>query len=111
MASVIKRGNTYTIRVSLGYDINGKQIQKFTTWKPSPGMTKAQIEKELERQKILFEEKCRSGRVLDSSTRFGDYAEYWMQEYAEKQLRASTISGYKLMLRRIVPALGHIRLE
>ena len=111
MASVIKRGNTYTIRVSLGYAINGKQIQKFTTWKPSPGMTKAQIEKELERQKILFEEKCRSGRVLDSSTRFGDYAEYWMQEYAEKQLRASTISGYKLMLRRIVPALGHIRLE
>jgi len=32
------------------------------TWKPEPGMTAKQIEKELERQKILFEERCRTGR-------------------------------------------------
>lgn len=111
MASVLKRGNTYTIRVSLGYDVTGKQIQKFTTWKPSPGMTKAQIERELERQKVLFEEKCRSGKVLDGSIRFGDYIEYWVKEYAEKQLRASTVAGYNIMIRRITAALGHIRLE
>lgn len=111
MASVTKRGNTYTIRVSLGYDVSGRQIQKFTTWKPSPGMTEAQIKKEIERQKVLFEEKCLSGKVLDSSIKFGDYAEYWMTEYAEKQLRASTVAGYRQMLRRITPAIGHIRLE
>lgn len=27
------------------------------TWKPTPGMTKKQIEKELDRQTVLFEEK------------------------------------------------------
>lgn len=111
MASTTKRGDTYTIRVSLGYDNSGKQLQKFTTWKPAPGMSEKQIEKELERQKVLFEEKCRSGRLLDSSIKFADFAEYWLSEYAEKQLRPSTVAGYKLMLQRIIPAIGHIRLE
>ena len=111
MASVTKRGGTYTIRVSLGYDSTGKQIQKFTTWKPSPGMTQAQIDRELERQKVLFEEKCREGSVLDSTTRFADFAEYWMTEYAEKSLRPSTVAGYRQMLTRIIPAIGHISLS
>ena len=111
MASVTKRGGTYTIRVSLGYDSTGRQIQKFTTWKPSPGMTQAQIERELERQKVLFEEKCRDGSVLDSTTRFAAYADYWMSEYAEKKLRASTVAGYRQMLTRITPAIGHIALS
>ena len=111
MASSTKRGDTYTIRVSLGYDSKGKQIQKFTTWKPDPGMTEKQIEKELERQKVIFEEKCKIGRVLDGSIKFADYAEYWMAEYAEKQLRPSTIAFYKLMLKRINEGIGHINLE
>lgn len=111
MASVTKRGNGYTIRVSLGYDITGKQIQKFMTWKPAPGMTQKQVEKELERQKILFEEKCRSGQTFGGAIRFADFIDYWKKEYAEKNLRATTLSGYNEMLDRIVRAMGHIRLE
>ena len=45
MATVTKRGDTYRIRVSCGYDINDKQIMRSMTWKPTPGMTKKQIEK------------------------------------------------------------------
>ena len=111
MASITKRNGTYTIRVSLGYDSAGKQIQKFTTWKPAPGMTEAQIKKELERQKVLFDEKCRSGKILDGSIRFSDFSEYWLTEYADKQLRPTTVAGYRFMLRRILPAVGHIRLD
>lgn len=111
MASATKRGDSYILRASLGYDSAGKQVQKFSTWKPEPGMTARQIEKELERQKVLFEEKCRSGRLLDSSTKFADFSGYWLSEYAEKKLRASTVAGYRDMLKRINPAIGHIRLE
>ena len=111
MANVRKRGDTYTIRVSLGYDSAGRQIEKYKTWKPAPGMTEKQIEKELERQKVLFEDKCRSGRILDGSIRFEDFAEYWLTEYADKQLRPSTVAGYRHMLRRILPAIGHIKLD
>jgi len=111
MATIRKRGDSYIIRVSCGYDSKGKQIEKYMTWNPSSGMTQKQIDKELERQKILFEEKCRSGSVLDSSVKFADFAEYWMTEYAEKQLRPKTVEGYKHMLKRINPAIGHIRLD
>lgn len=111
MASVQKRGNTYIIRVSLGYDGNGRQIQKFMTWKPSSGMSEKQIEKELERQKVLFEDKCRTGQFLDGSIRFADFAEYWMKEYAVKNLRPTTVARYRDLLGRILPAIGHIRLD
>ena len=48
----MKRGNSYRIRVSCGYDINGKQVFQMKTWTPEEGMTAAQIKKELQRQTL-----------------------------------------------------------
>lgn len=64
MPTITKRNDTYKITVSAGYDINGKQIRRYMTWKPPSGMTAKQIEKEAQRQAILFEEKVRSGTYL-----------------------------------------------
>ena len=47
MANIRKRGNTYQIRVSCGYDVRGVQQFQSKTWKPEEGMTPKQIEKEL----------------------------------------------------------------
>ena len=109
MATVRKRGNTYQIRVSCGYDSGGKQIEKAMTWKPSAGMTQRQIEKELERQKVLFEEKCMTGQFLDGNITFAEFTERWFKDYAEKQLRSRTVTRYKELMRRITPAIGHIK--
>ena len=66
MATVRKRGDTYQITVSGGYDIiTGKQIRYYLTWKPDPKMTKSQIEKELKKQIRIFEEKCQNGQGID----------------------------------------------
>lgn len=111
MATITKRGDTYKITVSSGYDIDGKQIRKHLTWTPAPGMTARQITKELERQKVLFEEKCRTGQVLDGGIRLADFAERWFTDYAEQQLRLSTVAGYRRLMKKILPALGHIRLD
>lgn len=111
MPTITKRNSTYRITVSCGYDLTGKQIRRSMTWKPAPGMTARQIEREVERQAILFEEKCRSGQFLDGAVRFADFADYWMEEYAKKQLRPTTVSGYVHMLERINAAIGHIRLD
>ncbi len=110
MASITKRNNTF-IRVSLGYDGLGKQIQRFKTWKLEPNMTPKQIEKELERQKVLFEEQCNSGSFMGGNMKFSDFADYWLKEYAEKELRPKTITDYKILLKRINAAIGHIRLD
>ena len=53
-------------------------------WKPEPGMTKRQIQKELDRQVMLFEEKCRNGQVLEDNIKFAEFAEKWFTDYAEK---------------------------
>ena len=73
MASIKKRGTSYLIKVSLGYSADGNQQAKFLTWTPPAGMTKRQIEKELNRQAVLFEEQCRNGKILNDNIRFGDF--------------------------------------
>ena len=89
MASIRKRNNTYTIRVFCGYDSNHKQISKYMTYKPEPGMTAKQIEKEVQRQATLFEERCRRGQVLDENITFAEFAETWLAD-KEKDLRPKT---------------------
>ena len=64
MATVQRRGDTYRITASAGYDTEGRQIRKSMTWRPAPGMTERQIAKELERQKVLFDEQVKGGRYL-----------------------------------------------
>ena len=95
MSTIEKRGDAYKIIVSCGYDLNGKQIRRRMTWKPEDGMTARQIKKELDRQAVLFEEKCRNGQVLDGNIKFAEFAEKWFTEYAEKQLRPTTVAGYR----------------
>lgn len=50
MATIKKRGDSYSIRVSCGYNSKGKQMIQSMTWKPEPGMTSKQIDKEVNRQ-------------------------------------------------------------
>ena len=111
MATIKKRGNSYSIRVSCGYDVQGKQIVHSMTWKPEAGMTAKQEEKEVQRQAVLFEDRCKKGLYLNGNIRFADFAEKWFTDYAEKQLKAITIYRLKFMLKQINLAIGHIPLE
>ena len=61
MATIKKRGDSYSIRVSCGYNSKGKQMIQSMTWKPEEGMTTKQIEKEVNRQAVMFEEACNKG--------------------------------------------------
>lgn len=111
MATITKRGGTYRIKVSCGYSADGRQITRSTTWKPDPGMTKRQEEKELNRQATLFEERVKTGQFIGSNIKFADFVETWFKDYAEKQLRPNTIAGYTSLKARTNAAIGHIRLD
>ena len=100
MATVVKRNNAYRITVSCGYDMTGKQIRKTMTWKPEPNMTAKQIEKEVQRQATLFEERCLKGQVLDENIRFAEFAEIWMKD-RKNDLRPRTYARYESLLPRI----------
>lgn len=110
MATIKKRGNSYLIRVSCGYDVNGRHKEQSMTWKPDEGMTKRQIEKELNRQAVMFEEACNHG-FRTSAMKFQELAEEWFENYAKNTLRSTTYERMKQLTHRVYPAIGHLRID
>lgn len=110
MATIQKRGKSYLISASCGYDGTGKQIRKTTTWKPDSGMTARQEKKAVEAAAVRFEDQVQSGQYIDPTITFEEFSEKWLQDYAEPQLEIDTVMGYKMMLPQIFSAIGHIKL-
>ena len=106
-----KTGTSYLIRVSCGYDTKGRQVVQSMTWKPSPDMTPKQIKKELERQAVLFEEKCNAKEVGSGAVKFQNFAEEWFKKYAEPNLRPRTVARLHDLEERTYTAIGHIRID
>ena len=111
MANIKRRGNSYSIRVSAGYDTTGKQIVKSMTWKIPTGMSDKKAEKEANHVAALFEEQVRTGQTAERKIKFADFADKWFSDYADTQLRPKTIARAKGLMERIIPALGHIYLD
>ncbi len=111
MSTARKKGRGYEIRVSCGIDINGKKLGKSKTWIPDEGMTQKQIEKELARQKVLFEEEVKNGICPDNKIRFVDFSKRWMDEYAKVNLTIKTYARYEIYLKRINQGIGHLKLK
>lgn len=115
MAQIVKKTNkngqvSYLIRVSEGYRSDGTQIKRSMTYTPEKGMTARQIEKEVQRQAVLFEENCANGLYINPSITLEKFVETWWTEYAQKHLKEKTLQGYRQYLSRILPALGHLKL-
>ena len=112
MATVEKRGKSYRITVAAGIDLNGKQIRHRFVWTPDEKLTPRQVEKELNRQVVRFEEQVKTGSTaLDGNVRFVDFAERYMRDYGHLSLKPTTLSNYERNLGRINQAIGHIRLK
>lgn len=110
MATIQKRGDSYSIRVSCGYDSKGKQVIQSMTWKPEPKMTAKQIEKELNRQAVMFEEACNKG-YQSKAIKFEVFAEQWFEEYARPNLRNTTYERMLQLRKRVYSAIGHLRMD
>lgn len=107
-----KRGKGYRLKAYDGYDANGKQITRTKTWVPDAGMTEKQIEKEVNRQLILFEEEVRSGTFTSTNIKFEVMAESFFEqieiEGKMKQLWRDRLKNCKA---RTYQAIGHIRMD
>lgn len=109
MATIEKRNNSYRIIASCGY-AGGRQVKKRMTWTPEPGMTPKQIEKELNKQAVLFEEQCQKGYITSGKTTFSEFSDEWMLRKKD-ELKPRTYARYESMLPRIKAAIGHIKLD
>ena len=118
MANITPRRNkdgdiiSYQIRVFRGRNADGTRLKDYMmTWRPTPGMTKRQIAKELERQATLFEEACKQGQVSIEKPTFEKYAAYVVELKERNGLKVKTAVRYKDMLKRINAEIGPIKLQ
>ncbi len=111
MASIRKRGNSYLIVVSRGYDYQGNRLKSAQkTVHPPQGLTPKQTEKWLNEQAVLFEMEVKHTAPVDKSITFAEYTEIWLRDVAPKKLALSTFTRDQQDIRRILPKLGHYKL-
>lgn len=113
MASIRKRGSSYLLVVSMGYDYEGNRIRpKQKTVHPPEGLTPKQREKWLKEQAVLFERECRSlpQEEVDRSITLAKYTELWLQSIAPGKLAKSTLARDRQDIDRFLPILGHYKL-
>ena len=72
--------------------------------------TERQIQKELNRQAVMFEEACNRG-FRASAIKFQELAEEWFENYAKNSLRSTTYERMLQLTHRIYPAIGHLRID
>ena len=89
MATITKRGDTFRIKVSLGYDTEHKQIVKSTTFKPPQGVTPKKAEKLAQQFAYDFENKCKDYTELNENMRFSELADWYFENYAPIELKPS----------------------
>ena len=113
MASIRKRGSSYLLVVSMGYDYEGNRIRpKQKTVHPPEGLTPKQKEKWLKEQAVLFERECRSlpQEEVDRSITLAKYTELWLREIAPGKLAKSTLARERQDIDRFLPVLGNLKL-
>ncbi len=118
MANIIANKNkngeiiSYRIRVSLGYDLNGNQIQKTTTFKIPPHTTESKGRKMAQEYAVEYEQHCRGYSTLRENMRFSELAEWYFQNYAPVELKESTVYNYKSQYENhLAPKIGNMKLK
>ena len=112
MASIRKRGNSYLIVVSMGYDCAGNRLKSMQqTVQPPAGMTPKQTEKWLNEQAVLFELSCKQQpQQTASNMTLAEYSKYWFENIAPNKLASSTVAREKSDIDHFLPHIGHYKL-
>ena len=113
MASIRKRGNSYLLVVSMGYDLAGRRRKaRQKTVRPPVGLTPKQREKWLDEQATLFELECREvPEAVRRDMTLAEYTELWLRDIAPGKLAKSTLVREKQDIDRFLPYMGQYKLK
>jgi integrase len=106
---IVQRGkdtHSWTIVLSLGFDPSTGKRQR--QWVPFKG-TKTDAEKRLSELLVKYDT---GGLMKSTRLRVGDFLRQWLQDYAEINVRAKTLEGYRYLIERhLIPGQGRIALQ
>ena len=117
MASIRKRGGlrgevTYQISVSMGYDADGKQQRKFTTYTPPPNVTANKAKKMAQEYATLWEERIRGYVSLDENRTLEELCEWYYSTVAPNTLKPNILITYRQgVYNHIIPRIGRVKLK
>lgn len=112
MPSISKRGNTYRIMVSLGYDLSGKQIRKTTTFTPPEGVTEGKGAKLAKAYAYEFEKRCMGMTSFNENLKFSELQKWYYEEIAIHKLKPTTYATNRQTIELyVLPFLGHLRIK
>ena len=125
MASIRKRGKTFTITVYMGYDKTGKQIKKTTTYHPPEGVTTGKAEKLAYQYAILWEDEIKKLSNLNANKSLEELITWYYQDIAPTILKNNILINTELVIRTkaliinnkniietyILPKLGHKKIK
>ena len=112
MPSIKKRGDTFRIMVSLGYDMKGRQIRKTTTFKAPESVTPGKAEKLAVTFAHSFEKKCQGMANMNENLRFSELAKWYFDQIAPHRLKEATFNSTKYLIDMyVLPNIGHLKLK
>lgn len=92
---IIQRGKTYRFTAYLGYDVNGKQIRKTTTYTPPSDITQRKADKLAKEEYINFCNRCKGLASFNENMRFSDLVEEYLKVFAPNKLKPITAYTYE----------------
>ena len=96
----------------MGYDEQGKQRKKTTTFRPPDGVTAGKAEKLAKAFAANWEDKIRGYVALDENRTFADLAKWYYESVAPSVLKPNVLTGYKKgIYDHIIPVLGNEKLK
>ena len=112
MATVRKRGSSYTVTVSMGYSETGKHHRKNTTFTPPEGVSDAKALKLANEFAILWESKIKGFVSLDENKTFRELSEWYYSNLAPSVLKESTLLSDKNLIEDYaLPTIGNVKLK
>ena len=106
-----KKGTTYQIIVTHGFKSDGSQNRKYKTVHPPSGLNDNQLKQYLSAEAYKYEQEVIQGFVADGRQTFSQYADYVIELKERSGIKHRTIVRYRELLARIIPAIGHIKLQ
>ena len=112
MASIEKRGTSYRITVSTGFNSNGDRLKVYTTFHPTAKTEKQQY-KEAQDYANDFERQVKEGKYLSGEKiTFKEFVDQWRENWAVDHLTQSQVEQYQTTLNnRVIPSLGHLKIS
>lgn len=112
MASIRKRGDTFTITCYMGYDEQGRQRKKTTTYRPPEGVTAGKAEKLARAFAATWEDKIKGFVSLDENRTFHDLAEWYYENIAPQTLKPNVrIDHHSMVYTYVMPSLARVKLK